>query len=251
MAVKGSKVTPMRVIPHSPFASFLRIFSVLVLFSLAVPASYFGGAYLERQKELSQGDSQNKEHQKVVEVLNQEITQLRTGAEIDRQSMEDLRQLVMTQKAQLTASERDLRVYKDLLSPGAKMNPLGISFGVFNVIQLKDAGRFNYSLTVQKLSTKESDFTGSLEFRIIGLQAGKPLQLSLYQVSSQVTVPSIPLSFKYFQTLEGDLSLPVDFVPQSVELVVKNVDKKSPPVVTAELDWPLSASKPKQGSNLK
>jgi K+-sensing histidine kinase KdpD len=243
VAVKGSKVTPMRVIPYSPFASAMRIVAVLVVFTLAVPASYFVGAYLERQRESSQGNSQDQEHQKIVASLNQEIAQLRTGTDIDRQSMEDLRQVVMTQKAQLNATERDLKVYKDLLSPGAKTNPLGISFGVFTVLPLKDAGHFSYSLTVQKLATKEADFDGSLEFRIIGLQAGKPLQLSLYQVSSQVSVPSIPLNFKYFQALEGDLTLPVDFVPQSVELVVKTIDKKSPPLVTAELDWPISATK--------
>ncbi len=111
---------------------------------------------------------------------------------------------------------------------------------MFTVSPLKETGHFNYSLTVQKLSTKDTDFSGFLEFRIIGQQGGKSLQLSLYQVSSQVTVPSIPLSFKYFQTLEGDLTLPIGFVPQAVELVVKPKDKKSPPLVSAELDWPTA-----------
>jgi hypothetical protein len=140
----------------------------------------------------------------------------------------------------MSASERDLRVYKDLLSPNAKTNPLGLSFGVFTVSPLKETGHFNYSLMVQKLSTKDADFSGFLEFRIIGQQGGKSLQLSLYQVSSQVTVPSIPLNFKYFQTLEGDLTLPIGFVPQTVELVVKPKDKKSPALVSAELDWPTA-----------
>lgn len=245
MAVKGSKVTPMRVIPHQPLASAIRWVVLVVVFAACLSASYFFGAHLTNEKYKTQNDQQGAQQEKTTAALVQQLTQLRTSAEIDRQSMEDLRQVVMTQKAQLNASERDLKVYKDLLSPSVKTNPLGISFGVFTVLPLTEKGHFHYSLTVQKLSTKEADFAGSLEFRIIGQQGGKSLQLSLYQVSSQVTVPSIPLSLKYFHTLEGDMTLPVDFIPQSVELVVKTMDKKAPPLVTAELDWPVSAFKPK------
>ncbi len=243
MAVKGSKFTPMRVISHSPRAAFLRVLALVLAFLVSLPVSFFAGVYWAQQKQHSLEQNVDQEHQKVVAGLSQELTQLRTNVEVDRQSMEDLRQLVMTQKAQLNASERDLRVYKDLLSPGAKGNPLGISFGVFTVVPVKESGHFNYSLTVQKLATKEADFSGFLEFRIIGQQAGKSLQLSLYQVSSQVTEPSIPLSLKYFQTLEGELALPQDFVPQTVELVVKTEDKRA--IITSELDWPASSFKPK------
>lgn len=243
MAVKGSKFTPMQVVPYSPRDAFLRVLALVLAFVISLPVSFFAGTYWVQQQQKSHDNNLEQEHQKVVAGLSQELTELRTSVEVDRQSMEDLRQLVMTQKAQLNASERDLRVYKDLLAPGAKNNPMGISLGVFTVTPVKEPGHFNYSVTVQKLATKEADFSGFLEFRIIGQQAGKSLQLSLYQVSSQVTEPSIPVSFKYFQTLEGELTLPQDFVPQTVELVVKTEEKKS--IIATELDWPVSSFKPK------
>lgn len=246
MAVKGSKFKPMRVIPHSPLARTLRLGLLLLVFALSLPASYYYGVYRVQQTQTSAVADQVRKHQDAVTALTQEITALRTTTEVDRQTMEELRQLVMTQRAQLSASERDLRVYKDLLSPGAKTNPLGISFGVFTAFPMKEKGHFSYSLTVQKLSTKEADFSGTLEFRIIGLQGSQTLQLSLYQVSAQVTSPSIPLSFKYFQTLEGDMVLPVDFTPQTVELVVKGGDKKAPPLVETQLDWPNASTKAKK-----
>lgn len=240
MTVKGSKLTSMRITAHNPIAKVLRLVALVGGFILAVGASYFAGVYQTNQQHKSQLNQHDTQQQKAVAAVSQEITQLRTNTDIDRQSIEDLRQLVMTQKAQISASERDLRVYKDLLSPGAKNNPMGISFGVFTVLPLKEKGHFNYSLTVQKLSTKEADFSGFLEFRIIGQQSGQSLQLSLFQVSSQVSEPSIPLSFKYFQTFEGSLAFPVDFVPQMVELVVKSKDNKPPPLVRAELNWPMA-----------
>jgi uncharacterized coiled-coil protein SlyX len=245
VAVKGSKVKPMRIIPHSPLASVVRWLVLFLLFIASVGGAYYAGVWLTTERYQSLETESGAKQDQATSELSRQIAQLRTSAEVDRQTMEDLRQLVMTQKAQISASERDLRVYKDLLSPSVKTNPLGISFGVFTVLPLKESSHFNYSLTVQKLSTKEADFSGTLEFRVIGQQNGKPLQLSLYQVSSQVTAPSIPLSFKYFQTLEGDMTLPSGFTAQNVELVVKTLDKKAPPLVTAELDWPISAVKPK------
>lgn len=239
MAVKGSKFRPMRVIPHSPLSSALRIGLLVLAFGVSLPASYYFGIYQITEQQRQEESGQGSQHQQQLAALTQELTKLRTGADIDRQTIEELRQLVMTQKAQIMASERDLRVYKDLLSPSVKTNPLGISVGVFTAFPLKEKGHYSYSLTIQKLSTRVADFTGSLEFRIIGQQAGKDLQLSLYQVSSQVTVPSIPLDFKYFQTFDGDMALPLDFVPQTVEVVVK-ADQKGPTIVEIQLDWPVT-----------
>ncbi len=243
MAVKGSKFTAMRVIPHSPRAALVRYGLVVVLFAVAVPAAYFIGAYQVRESQIAHDGDEAQQHQQAIAAFTQQLTVLRTTTEVDRQTMEDLRQQVMSQRAQLAASERDLRVYKDLLSPGAKANPQGISFGVFTVTPLPEAGHFKYSLAVQKLSAKEGDFTGNLEFRIVGQQGDKTLQLSLYQVSAQVTSPSIPLSFKYFQTLDGDMTLPQDFVPQTVELVVKTNDRKPQPLVESQLEWPAASRK--------
>jgi hypothetical protein len=233
----------MRVIPHSPKATFVRYGLVVTLFAAALPAAYFIGSYQASQSQLTQADNQVQQHQQAVASFTRELTALRTNAEVDRQTIEDLRLQVVNQRAQLAASERDLRVYKDLLSPGAKTNPQGISFGIFTVAPLPEAGRFKYSLTVQKLSAKEGDFTGSLEFRLVGQQGDKTLQLSLYQVSAQVTTPSIPLNFKYFQTLDGDMILPQDFVPQMVELVVKTDERKPQLLVETQLEWPMAKAK--------
>lgn len=235
----------MRLVAHRPIEYAIRWLVLLVVMTACVMFAYIFGEKSALEKSLEPKSKLEANQSQVVNNIEQQLSQLRTNAEVDRQTIEELRQLVMTQKAQLSASERDLRVYKDLLSPAVKSNPLGISFGVFTILPLKGVGHFSYSLTVQKLSIKDANFGGTLEFRIIGEQSGKSLQLSLYQVSSQVSVPSIPLSFKYFQTLEGDMTLPVDFVPQAVELVVKTSDKKAQPLVSAELDWPLSNAKSK------
>lgn len=236
MAVKGSKFRPMRVIQHSPMRRFVVYTVVVVAFVVALPASYFLGIYRAdaNQQELKQHLTRQSEA--AAAELTRELTLLRTNADVDRQTIEDLRQLVMTQRAQISAFERDLRVYKELLAPGGKTNPAGISVGVFTLLPQKEAGHFKYSFTVQKLSAKEGDFTGTLEFKITGQQAGKSQEIHLYQVSSQVDSPMIPLNFKYFQTLDGELTLPADFAPQNLAVAIKGSDKKN--VLETQLEWP-------------
>lgn len=241
MALAVRKHHPMRVIPHRPFIRMLSYLGVILAFVLGVVISYYAGMYRASNAEQAVNDSKAEQLKQSSNQLSQELTQLRTNAEVDRQTIEEMRQLVMTQKAQMAAAERDLGVYKDLLSPHVKTNPLGVSFGLFTVFALPEKNHFSYKLVVQKLSTKEADFSGTLEFSVSGLQAGKSIQLSLHQISTQVTSASIPLDFKYFQTLEGELQLPRDFIPQTVELVVNTDNKKGAPILTTQMEWPASS----------
>lgn len=231
MAVKGSINHPMRIIPYRPSVRYLRF----LMFLMAFATCFFAGFYYAQRIQLTVEDNKSEEQQKMA----QELAGLHTNAEVDLQTIEDMRQLVMTQKAQMAASERFLSVYKELLASGAKLNPLGVSFGVFTVFPLLEKGQFNFKLVVQKLSTQEADFVGDLEFKVLGEQAGKPAELSLYQISTQATSSSIPLNLKYFQVLEGELQLPLDFIPKTVELVVKTGDRT---VIETQLEWPIPLS---------
>lgn len=242
MAVKRSFHHSMRVIPYRPYARLLSYAAVALAFCISLPAAYYAGVYATRHAHQGAELAATEKQAQAVRELSQELTRLRIDAEVNQQTVEELRQMAMTQKAQLSSAERDLRVYKELLSPGAKANPLGISFGAFTVFPSTEAHLFTYKLIVQKLSTKDTSFSGNLVFRILGEQAGKPAQLSLDQVSSQTILPSIPLNLKYFQTVEGDMRLPADFVPQKVELIVEPEDRKSPSIIETQLEWPISST---------
>jgi hypothetical protein len=231
VAVKGSINHPMRIIPHRPSVRFVRFLGLLIVLA----SCFYAGVYYTQVQQHLMTDDKHLEQQKLV----QEVAQLHTSADVDRQTIEDMRQLVMTQKAQMAASERYLSVYKELLASGAKPNPLGVSFGVFTVFPMPEVGHFNFKLVVQKLSAQETDFVGSLEFKVIGQQGDKPSELSLYQISTQATSSSIPLNLKYFQVLEGELQLPLDFVPKTVELAVKMGDRV---IIKTQLEWPISSS---------
>lgn len=240
MAVKGSVHYPMKLVPHRPLQQAMRTGLLVTGVIVGLIGSYYAGVYSVRQAEISAVQSIAGEHQQVIDKYKQDITKLQTNAEVDRQTIEQMRKVVATQKAQLASADRDLHVYKDLLSPNVKTNPLGISVGTFTATPLAEAGHFSYKVVVQKLSTKEVDFSGVLDIKIIGQQEGKEKQLLLSEVSPQLTTASIPLTFKYFQNAEGEIQLPADFTPHAVELTVK-ADKSDSSLVTTQLDWLVSS----------
>jgi hypothetical protein len=227
----------MRVVRHHPRRYFFRLLGLIFLFIAGVSASFFAGIYYVQQQQQAADNHQAEQ----VQLLTQELTQLRTNADVDRQTIEEMRQTVMTQKAQMAAYDRDLRVYKELLTSGARLNPLGVSFGVFTVFPTAEKNRFSYKLVVQKLSTKDTDFLGTLEFKVVGEQAGKAKHFFLHEISEQVTSTNIPLNFKYFQALEGNMTLPEDFIPKTLELVVYTGDQKSSATTETQLAWPIAS----------
>ena len=239
MAVKGSAHHPMRVVQHRPTFYLLLKIALVVGFLVSVVLSYLMGVYAGKASYKSTDVEKIQQLQESIDALNQQLDSAHANGGVDQQAIENLRQQVMTQRAQLAAADRDMRVYKYLLSPAGRANPWVISFGVFTVIPTKDTGHFSYKLVVQKMSATESDFIGTLDFKVVGKQGGKTLKLPLHQISSQVAAANIPLNFKYFQTLEGEMQLPPEFVPQSVELSVYAGEDRGQVVVDSnQLEWP-------------
>jgi hypothetical protein len=75
---------------------------------------------------------------------------------------------------------------------------------------------------VQQSATRHNIVTGRVTFTIVGSELGQPKSYPLSVLSRQVDSETIPLRFKYFQNIEGELQLPQDFVPEGVELSVKS-----------------------------
>ena len=82
---------------------------------------------------------------------------------------------------------------------------------------------------------------GYLEFTIVGRQIDEDSQpkkqtVPLRDISKDVSVVRIPLRFKYFQRLEGELELPAKFEPELIEIKAVSTSKGSA-VVEKKFSW--------------
>ncbi|MBU3069465.1 hypothetical protein KOI40_06500 [Aestuariicella sp. G3-2] len=243
--VKGSKQQRMVVVPYRPWRKAMLTLLLLAVSAAAVYGSYWFGqnqshnlqeeAVAERDRlrvELADATSE-------ADRLRQEVVNLKLGAEVDRKASEGVRNEVLELKSEIAGLQEDISFYRGLMSPSD--NAQGLTIGSLNVISTGVPRQYEYKLVVQQLATKHNLLKGSLKFTIVGRQGEQLVTLPLKDVSDNVTSESITLRFKYFQTIEGRISLPASFEPERIELVAKSSGRE-PVVVEKKFGWLVQES---------
>lgn len=249
--VKGSAQYNMRVMPYRPMRRmFNYVIGLLMLIAISLSSYLIGYDHGFRQLALPGGARDklregNDSLAKETETLRQQVANFKLNAALDQKASEDIRRQLMEQAAQIAALERDITVYRGMISSSGKnANPQGISVGVFSVIQTDKPDVYHFKLAVQKLAATDDLFKGYLNFKLSGVQKlqgqEQARSFSLRELSNLHTDEQVPLTFKYFQNIEGNLVLPEGFSPAKVVLLVKSTSKKYPATLEKELEWQVS-----------
>lgn len=178
--------------------------------------------------------SELKQSQARVGELEQQMANLRVASEVDQQASEDVRQEVISLKDQLAELQEENSFYRNLMAPTG--NKRGLTFGA---VELGDTDRlrtYRYKVVMQQLATSHELLNGNLRFTVIGKLNGFEVQYALSELSEQVEGENIRLRFKYFQTIEGQLSLPDGFEPERIELVASSTGR-DPVTVEKRFGW--------------
>src|SRR5690625_6554530 len=93
----------------------------------------------------------------------------------------------------------------------------GLVIGSLNVISTGLPRQYEYKVVVQQLATNHQVLSGYLNFNVVGWRNGEQEIIPLHQLSNQVDDANIRLRFRYFQNIEGRLTLPDDFEPERSE----------------------------------
>ncbi|HEY8568899.1 DUF6776 family protein [Microbulbifer sp.] len=224
--VKGSKQYRMKVVPHRPIIH--GVFSVLGVTLLVLSTS--AGAFFAGQYQLSKNlDEKSRAHARTldeVERLRAEIEALRVRAAtaeqsvaIGEQASESVRGELVAKENQIAELRQEISFYRGIMAPSEGSD--GVSIGRFSISEAGD-GRYQYKLLVQQSAASHEVVTGEVQFTVVGQVAGESRRYALADLSPQVESKSIPLRFKYFQNIEGELQLPEGFVPEGVELSLKS-----------------------------
>ncbi len=136
--------------------------------------------------------------------------------EMDQQALELVRQEIAAQKEQISALEEGLRFYKSLMAPGEIAQ--GLSLRPLELVALDSPGRYEYRIVAQQEARKHSLLKGELSAAINGLLADQEVSYPLAELSDDLDPGAVPLRFRYFQSIEGELTLPPGFEPRSVTL---------------------------------
>ncbi len=238
--VKGSKVYQWSVVKSRPHTRIWQAAILCLLVAVAVITAFMLGQHLaigadsRALQDLAAARAELEEVRKAEQELRQQRENAKLGAEVDRKSLEDVRQEVIDLRAAVANLKEENQFYRNLMSPEG--NTRGLSFGPVEIVQTDRPRTFRYKVVVQQLAAQHEVLTGTLRFNVVGLQNGDAKVLALKEISSTIDNNNIQLRFKYFQNIEGELVLPDGFEPERIELEARPSGGSATPV-EKRLSW--------------
>lgn len=230
----------LAIVPYRPYRRFVIFFIFLVVLCVTAAMSFFIGSYYSDGDYLGLIAERNRLMEdyalKLEEVRKYEaqMANLKLGSRVDRKATESIRSELVDLKQQIAELEKENQFYREIMSPSPEKKGIVIDTPV--ITATKEEGRYKYNVAVKQIATKHAQVTANLEFLLVGIKDNKEQKISLKQVSDTVESDSLKLRFKYFQRIEGEMTLPEGFEPLRIELkVVANKPKKA--VIENKFGW--------------
>lgn len=199
----------------------LIIGSVVLNLLLVLGLGYGGFHYQAQQSLLEQQRLAASAQRKEVLALQLDVQTLL--------SSESHQLLQLEQQAeQLTEQAQQLALYQQVLAPDGSG---GLTLAQEDITPLAEVGHFAYRLVLLHPHNKDARLTGQAQLRVRALQEGQSVLLD----PAQLGVTPVTLDFRHFQVLTGQLQLPTNSVPQTLEvqLTLDNSESR-----TLSLNWP-------------
>jgi hypothetical protein len=174
--------------------------------------------------------------QNTLQSRDAELAILRTRQEVDRQALELVRRDLATQKEEIAGLEEGLGFYRSLISPG-EIAP-GLSLRGVELKAGDQPRQYQYRIVVQQEARKHEQIKGSLEVAINGISDGEPQRYDLADLSEEFQGKGSALQFRYFQSIEGTLTLPEGFEPGVISVEAKTL-KPNELVIREDYPWQL------------
>lgn len=244
--VKGSKQEKMVVVPYRPKNRFLVASAISLLAIFSAAGGYFLGNYaMLRSDQTAQSNLQRLTSE--LNTLQQENTDLRrqvaildTSSVMDQRATEEVQTTILGLRARVAQLEQDIVFYRQVVSEETEAT--GLTIGQFDISTTETSGKFRYKLVLRQQDADGDTFlTGHVNVNLVGKQDGAQVILPLREVSENVDQLDIRLRFKFFQSIEGELSLPEGFEPERIQIaavatepVAKSIDQNFSWVVEGE-----------------
>jgi hypothetical protein len=199
--------------------------TVIVTVIVAVACvSYWLGTYRAGKVAVMSGadkaemSRESGECREQLEECRQQTVNLSKGAEIDAAVLAQTRTEVAQARARMARLEQDVTLYRSLVE--GSVRTAGVSVHSLDIARVAgDEGqRYRYRLTFIQRAERQVEVQGFASLSVSGTRDGKALSIGLPGPDGQRSGNRVPLRFVYFQTLEGDFSLPEGFQPLQVRV---------------------------------
>jgi hypothetical protein len=223
-AVKGSKQHQMVVVPHRPFYKvgvFCLCLLTIAAFSWLTYDRGMKDGLATRVEVIEERDllrDQLSDSQLLARSMRQEVADLKLGGKVDTRANEEVQITIEDLEEKIAGLEEEIRFYKGVMLPNVKEQGLRIER-----LDLKATGEpstYSFGLLLTQIVEKHEYVQGDVEIKLFGQKDESEAQLTFQELSGGDT-GSIRFRFRYFQNIEGKITVPEGFAPRELVVVAK------------------------------
>jgi hypothetical protein len=221
--VKGSKQERMVVVPYRPWKS---LFFNLALVAGVVVSALFGFAYgyyqtLQTQQIVEPDRAELVEEIELLRIgnfdLNRQMAILDRTSVMDQRANEEVQDTISSLRNQVALLEQDITYYRSVVSE--ETEDTGLIISNWDINSTREDDLYRYKLVMRQQDADGDTFlTGHVNVSLVGRQNEEFVTFPLHAVSAEQDQLDIRLRFKFFQNIEGELTLPKGFVPNLVQI---------------------------------
>ena len=177
-----------------------------------------GYSALNQQKERIEAEVVLAERDESIDELQRQLTLLEISKEIDRITYDEVEKNLNQLQARVQSQDEELVFYREIISP--QDGSAGLRIQNLEVSPVDSEQRYKLHMVLIQAGVHDQLVTGIVKFNIAGTQSGQTLDLSLKDLAVDGTTEDLVYTFRYFQSLEQELILPVGFEPDWVNVEI-------------------------------
>lgn len=219
------------VIRHRPGYRFRRA-ALLVSLTLVAAAAGYAAGLAQGGFRFSSAEASNEQLKDRVARLEsnyrdarQQLVNLERGKLIDQQALNEARKIIVDLETRVGALQSDLTFYKNIMAPSETSK--GLQVDRFSLGSDRQSGVYNFKLVLTQVGNNKSYIAGVVAVNIIGMRNDEKEVIALRDLSQDIEDLGVKFRFRYFQDVEGKLTLPDDFEPLEVQVVAQAQGRKS------------------------
>jgi hypothetical protein len=231
--VKGSKQYHMRVVPDRPLYKWSVVVACTGLMAILAVLSYgYGqreGLALKNEVmfELDTARLELSDRARQIDAMRQQIADLKVGHEVDEKANEEVLVTIEGLQNQIAELQEEILFYKGVMLPN--VNGKGLRIERLDVLKTPDPNKVKYKLLLTQVVDKHEYVQGGVEINVLGRQ---PLIVAVLpggdgtgpsgSESADAKSGPIRFRFRYFQNIDGELTLPDGFEPEEIMVVAQS-----------------------------
>jgi cell division protein FtsB len=171
-----------------------------------------------------------------VGALEQQVMNLRKGAEIDAAAAAEARSDLARARSEVSRLEQEVSLFESLIDSSVKTRGLVIHEFLILDSGSAAAGHYRYRIVLLQRAQRHVELTGSATMSIVGMLDGKERRFELPELGPNEADRFRPLKLTYFQVIEGDIALPKGLLPQRIT-VTADIKTGKPQRIQRSFDW--------------